>query len=235
MGHIGTDEANRMIYVSDHGKQRIFAYSLDSVLANPSYMPEVKIKMNEKLFPSKYHYINDTLSIGLIIEPIGKADFKQTVAKWNMNSGEINPMKYEHPDIEKKRVSFAVSPENGIYVECYSYHDLMTICSLDSDLKYNIYGPDWNNRETKKVHHYGEVVFCNDRIIAAYSGGNNLSEEYHPTRFLVFDINGDYIKTLETGYKISDYGYDKENNRIIMNLNEAEIQFAYLDLNGLVE
>jgi len=39
---------------------------------------------------------------------------------------------------------------------------------------------------------------------------------------------------LEIGYKISDYCYDKTNNRIIMNLNDAEIQFAYLDLNGLI-
>jgi hypothetical protein len=234
MGYLATDEVNRKFYVNDHGKQRIFSYDLDSVLANPLYnMPEVKMKMNEKLFPDTYHYFNDTLSIGLIIEPIGVGDFAQFVGKWNMNTGEIRPMKYKHPEIKKKRITFAVSMEHGIYVECYHRQDLITICSLDGDLKHNIYGPNWQS--SGNIHYYGNVVFCKDKIVVAYSGGGWLSDEYPPTKFLIFDINGDYIKTLETGYKISDYCYDKENNRIIMNFDDADIQFAYLELDGLIE
>jgi hypothetical protein len=238
IGYLATDEVNRKFYVNDHGKQRIFSYDLDSVLVNPLYTPEIKMKMNEKLFPDNYHYFNDTLSMGLIIEPIGVGDFAQFIGKWNMNTGEIRPMKYKHPDIKKKRITFAISVERNIYVECYAFYDLMTIGSLDGggDLKYNIYGPKWSSRQSEKsIHHYGKVEFCKDKILAAYSGGDNLTDEYYPTRFLVFDINGDYIKTLETGYKISDYCYDKKSNRIIMNLNDADIQFAYLELDGLIE
>jgi len=50
---------------------------------------------------------------------------------------------------------------------------------------------------------------------------------------LVFDLHGDYLKTLDVGYKIVDFCYDDDNNRIIMNLND-EIQFAYLSLEGLI-
>jgi hypothetical protein len=235
MGHIEPDEVHRVFYVSDHGKQTIFSYNLDSVLTNQPYMPKVKMKMNKTLFPDRYQYINDTLSVGLIIKPIGTSDFAQSVAKWNMNTGKINPMKYEHPDIEKKRISFAVSMENGIYVECYSNHDLMTICSLNGDLKYNLYGPNWSNQKTSKIQYYGKVEFCNNKILASYSGGNRLSDDYFPTKFLVFDINGDYLQTLETRYRICDYCYDKGNNRIIMNLDDAEIQFAYLSLDELIK
>jgi len=39
---------------------------------------------------------------------------------------------------------------------------------------------------------------------------------------------------LEAGYSIADFIYDKDNNRIIMQLNDAYIQFAYLDLDGLL-
>ncbi|GBU08815.1 hypothetical protein AwDysgo_21460 [Bacteroidales bacterium] len=232
MGHIEANESQRIFYVSDHGKQIIVPYNLDSVLQNPSYMPQLKIKMNKSQFPDKYQYINDTLSIGLIIQAIGNADYKPTVARWNMNTGEITPMKYEHPDVKKKRISFAASMENSIYVECYTYQDLMTICSLDGNLKYNIYGKNWNNRGANQVHYYGKVIFCNNKIFAAYSGESRSREEYYPTQLLVFDINGDYLQTLETGYKISDYCYDKENNRIILNLDD-QIQFAYLQLDGL--
>lgn len=240
MGHVGIDESRRLFYVSDHGKQRIFSYNLDSVLANPFYMPTVKMKMSESQFPSRYEYINDTLCLGLIITPIGNSDFKPSVAKWNMNTGEIKLMKYEHPKIEKKRVTFAVSMEHGIYIECYEYYDLLTICDLDGNLKYNIYGPNWDDRKSNKITYYGFAAFCNDKILVSYSGDDTFSmdenggiKSIQPTKFLVFDLSGNYVRTIETGHHVSRFCYDKENNRIIMNLDD-EIQFAYLDLSGVV-
>lgn len=232
LGHIGVNETDRIFYVTDPGKLKIFSYNLDSVLRDPLYMPEVKMNINEKLIPNKYQYINDTLCLGVIIEPIGNADFKPSVGKWNMATGKIELMTYEHPEIEKKRIDFSASLENSIYVESYIYHDLLTICSLNGDLKYNIYGPNWDNKKSNRIHHFGEVVFCNDKIIAAYSGGANSTDEYFPTKFIVFDLTGNYIKTLNVGRMIYHFCFDKENNRIIMNLND-EMEFAYLDLDSL--
>ena len=234
MGHLATDEANRMFYVSDHGKQVILTYHLDSILNNQEYMPKIKMKMNKAIFPNDYLYVNDTLCIGSIIEPIGDSDFKQSIAKWNMNTGEIKPMKYTNPKIEKKRINFTVSIENDIYVECYSNYDLMTICNMNGDLKYNIYGPAWTTRERKLKHYYDGVVFCNNKILASFSGGDHYNDEYYPTKFLVYDIDGNYKKTIDIGYKIIRFCFDKENNRIIMNLN-SEMQFAYLELNGFID
>jgi hypothetical protein len=109
----------------------------------------------------------------------------------------------------------------------------MSICTLNGELKCNIYGDRWDSRTSNKIHHYGFVVFCKDKIIASYSGGNNFSDEYYPTKFLVFDLNGNYIQTIETEYRIIDFFYDKENNRLIMSLDD-EMQLAFLDLNGLI-
>ena len=236
MGHLETDEASNRFYVSDHGKQVILSYHLDSVLANPDYMPDIKMTMREGIFPAKYQYINDTLCFGLIIEPIGQSDFKQSVGKWNMNTGEIKLMEYSHPKIEKKRISFAVSMENGIYVECYDLHDLMTICDLNGGLLYNIYGPNWTPVEEKnRKRYFGNAIICNNTILAAYSGGEFYTDDRLPTKFMFFDINGDYKKTIETGYKILRFCFDKENNRLILNLDDVDIQFAYLDLTGLID
>lgn len=239
MGHIGIDEEKNRFFVSDHGKQKIFYYDLDSILENPDYEPKEKIKLNGSLFPDRYQYINDTLSISLIIEPTGNSGYNQSVAKWNMNTGDITSMKYKHPDIIQKRISIAANSENNRYVECYSFYDLMTICDLDGNLKYNIYGPNWNTNKTKK-HYYDKACFCKNNILALYSGENNLIKDEgkgiksnHPTKFIVFDINGDYIQTLETGYQIIDFCYDKDNNRILMVLDD-EIQFAYLNLNNII-
>lgn len=239
MGYIGVNEEKNSFYVSDHGKQKIFYYDLDSVFTNPDYEPKEKIKMNGNSFPDKYQYINDTLSISLIIEPTGSSGYNQSVAKWNMNTGNITPMKYKHPDIVQKRINITANQKKNCYVECYSFYDLMTICDFDGNLKYNIYGPSWSTSKTRKQY-YGKVIFCKDDIFALYSGENSLSKNKdlhiksnHPTKFIIFDQNGNYIQTLETEYQIIDFCYDQDNNRIIMVLDD-DIQFAYLDLNNII-
>lgn len=234
LGRISVDDIHRKFYVNDHGKRIIYNYDLDSVLVNSSYMPDVKMKMNEALFPDEYQYINDTLCIGRMVVPIGKSDFEHVVARWNMITGKIEPMEYKHPKIKKKRIIFSASTDHDIYAECYSYHDLMTICSLNGKLKYNIYGQNWDDKKSNKTFHYGSVAFCNDKIFASYAGKDNFSNDYLPTKFFVFDTTGNYLYTLEIGYSIVNFCFDKENNRIIMNLDE-EMQFAYLDLDGIIE
>lgn len=111
----------------------------------------------------------------------------------------------------------------------------MTICSLAGDLRYNIYGKEYNTKVSDEKFYYGGIAFCGDRIIASYSGQNTFSQNKvnYPTQLLVFDLNGDYLRTLETGYEIADFCCDIDNRRVILVVNE-EIQFAYLDLDGLI-
>jgi len=232
MGHLAVNEADGKFYVTDHSKLNIFSFDIDSVLADTAYMPSIKLKLNKNIFPDRYLYINDTLCIGRRIEIIDK-DFKQSVAKWNIQTGEITPMKYTHPNIKNKRSLVTASEKHGKYVEVYELYDLITICNLEGDLEYNIYGPSWDKRRVRTKHYYGPVRFCNDKIVAAYSGGNYRTDEYYPTKLIIFDLNGDYLKTLDVEYKINDFCFDKENSRIIMSLNDV-IQFAYLDLDGLI-
>ncbi len=42
LGHIAEDKRSRKFYVSDHGKHKIFSYDLDSVIADPAYIPVEK-------------------------------------------------------------------------------------------------------------------------------------------------------------------------------------------------
>ena len=135
-------------------------------------------------------------------------------------------------DIQKKRITFAASEKAGIYVECYTRHDLMTICSLDGELLYNIYGPDWDGGNGNKLQSFGTVMIGNDKIFVSYCGEDYARDSF-PTKILVFDLEGNYLKTLETGYKISDCCYDSFNNRIILSLNDV-VQFAYLDIDGII-
>jgi len=209
LGNIGVDEARGKFYVSDHGKMKIFSYDMDSVLKCTSYSPRIKSDMNMTRFPDKYQYISDTMSVALMIEPTSVSTFNMAVSKWNLKDGTFSSMPYQHPKITKKRISFAASMEHNLYVECYNYYDLMTICSLDGSLKCNVYGPQWSAKESNKIHCYGDVIFCGDKIVAAYSGKKNFSDDYYPTQLLVFDLEGNYLKTMDVGYRIVSLCYDK--------------------------
>ena len=235
IGHLAIDETNHNFYITDHGKLKIFSYNIDSILANPIYKPIEKAKITNTAFPNRYYYVNDTLSIGTIIKPTGVSGYNQVIGKWNMQTGDIKEMKYTHPDIEKKRVNIAVSPQNQIYAEAYYHHDLITICDFNGNLLYNIYGPQWDNQKTNRKLYYSNIIFCGDYLVGTFSfGKDNFAKKItYPTTLLVFNKNGDYIKTLEVGYIISDLCYDKYNMRIIMSFYDY-IQFGYLDLDGII-
>ena len=241
-GDIGVNEADRIFYVTDHGKQRIFRFDLDSVLADPHYYPKESRKMDRTQFPSEYLYINDTLSFGLFILPVSNSDYIPAVGKWNIQTDEVILLnKHDHPEIERKRVCFAASIEHNIFVEGYMHHDLMTICDLNGNLKYYVYGRKWDNAKQNKFDFYHDIAFCKDKIVILYSDGESgfIEDENfgiisnYPSKFIIFNINGDYFQTLETGYKIHGFCFDKDNNRIIMVLDD-DIQFAYLNLDGII-
>lgn len=126
----------------------------------------------------------------------------------------------------------AASEEDSIYVTTSSRYDLMTICNLDGSLKYNIYGPDWDEEITNICHYNVEVCIGGSKIYALYEG-----EDYRaglaPSKIIVFDLNGNYIKTLETEQRICDMCYDKEKHRLFF-FTDSDIQFGYLDLEGII-
>lgn len=232
IGHIGVNSKKEEIYVSDHGKLKIFQYPIDSIIINPLYKPQIKKEINNTQFPSDYEFINDTLIFARMIEPTGNVGYNEFLAKWNIETGDVNKIKYSNPKVKKKRISIAVSMENEILVECYHNHDLITILDLNGNLRRNIYGENWNSGDSDKIHHFGKVIFIGNNIVASYSGGNWLTDEYYSKDLLVFDLNGDYIKTLKIGYRISDFCYDNKNNNIIFNFEDV-IQFGYLNLDGI--
>lgn len=234
MGVIVPDEVHHRFFVPDYGKLKVLSYSVDSILKNPFYRPEVKGDMKELQFPDRFVYVNDTFCIARSIMVGESKYFQQSLVRWNMLTGEMKLLVEGHPKIERKRSQFAVSLELNLIVDCYAHHDLMTIYDLDGNLKYNIYGPDWDDKTSNDMVYYDAVVICKDKIVAAYAGGRNWSDEGFPNCFQVYDFDGNYIKTLNIGRKICNFCYDQELNRLIMVLDN-EIQFAYLNLDGLIE
>lgn len=238
MGSIIPDEKNNSFYVFDHGHQLLYNYPMDSVLSNPDYQPGEKADIEASEFPFQMQYVNDTLSYALYMHILNPGDYTPMVGKWNMQTGKTNFMGYAgHPEITRKRVSFAASVDNNLYAEVYWYHDLITLCTLEGKLKYTLYGAKWDNRKSNHDGYYSHAVFCKDKLIADYLGGSRFTENEqksnYPTRLIVFDLKGNYLTTLETGYSILSFCYDDNNNRLIFALDD-EIQFGYLDLKNII-
>lgn len=233
-GRITIDDKNDRLFLIDHGKSKIFSYRIDSVVRNPDFMPDIVSLMDNKDFPVESYYLNDTLSLSLIMQPTGNSGFNAYIAKWNMNTGEITPMNYSNSRVSPKRVALAVSSEKKIYVEGYNHYDLLTLCDFDGNLIKNVYGPNWEENPKESIRHFGGLSFYGDYLIASYSGNPSKSEKRFPTKFLVFDLQGNYVNTFQIGYDILDFCCDYDNKRILMKLNDDK-QFAFLELDDLLK
>ena len=233
LGTVAWNEGDYDLYVTDHGQRRILRYNLDSLLTDSLYSPTIKLRFGDgnATFPNDYYYINDTLSFGLFIIPMASSSYKWTGGKWNMKTGAMQLIDYVHPADDKKRSSFTFSLQHNTLVECNQRYDLMSLYNLNGELLCNVYGPSWDKKGDRKAHFKNATVY-KDKIIVSYIGedwrNNNGARMLH-----VFDIGGDYLKTLDVGYKINYLCCDEKNGRLIMNL-DAEIQFGYLDLDKII-
>lgn len=231
VGDLISDEKHGKFYLIDQGKRKLLSFDIDSLISNPDYNFTIKTNLLYDC-PVEVEYIDDNFSIVL------HADFNENTGGGYLNAGfwDITTNKfiksYENPLVKRRMYQLAASEEDSIYVTTSSRYDLMTICNLDGSLKYNIYGPDWDEEITNICHYNVEVCIGGSKIYALYEG-----EDYRaglaPSKIIVFDLNGNYIKTLETEQRICDMCYDKEKHRLFF-FTDSDIQFGYLDLEGII-
>lgn len=238
IGGICGDLTGKYFYVSDHGKQKIFAYDMEQVLSDTLYQPEIWQRMSGREFPGRYEMLDDSTALAVLIRPTGNVGFKQAIAFWHLQSGTFEDQSYDQPEVKRKRVSVSVSLVDSFYVEAYDYHDLLTLHDLLGNLKCNIYGPEWNKDESQSCY-FGKVVVAEGIIVCSYVGGDRFihrgSQQVSnlPVRFLIFNKEGDYMRTVDVGYRISDFCYDSRHKRLIIAFDD-EIQFGYLDFKDLL-
>lgn len=231
LGNVFVNGDGNKLYVTDFGHMCIYGYDTDSLIADSDYMPITKYRIDKSLFPIDYVYVSDTLCYGTFIQSMENKTVKRTTGKWNMQTGEVKLMEYEHPDVNNKQTNIAYSRLHDTLVEGHGCADLISIFDGNLNLKYNVYGSDWDDGDGSKLNYYPLVAY-KDYIIAAYSG-SSYDDYILPTKLHVFKMNGDYVKTLETGLKIHFMSADEDNNRLFLSLDE-EMQFGYLDLKGIL-
>ena len=223
-------------YLFDHGQFKIMAFNVDSVLSDPDYHPWRKQKIDGRRFPDRYRWINDTLGYGRLIniyEDNGHFYHTQSLAKYNLNSGELTPL--EDPERHPKAHSlFDVSGADNLLVEVFNTNDLIIFFDLEGSVLHRIYGPEWRKgREDKRqeTSYFTTVRIAKPYIYAVYAEKDYMTD-YYGDRIEVYDFNGKYIRTLDFGISIADFVVDSENNRMFLSF-DGDILFGSLDLNSL--
>ena len=233
------DRGKRVFWQLDVGKKVLHKFPLDSVLSDEMYLPGTSVKLADTLLLVYYCFLNDSIAIGKAIEPFTGSPFvTMAMTKFNINTGEIMRFGYENPNVKGKFTNsyFDLSVDNGIYVNCYLLKDLVTICDLNGNLKNNIYGPGWDEPEKDDNGYYYDVVIYNKKIFASYLGSRgsvvegNTERGVYPSSIIIFDLDGSYKKTIETGSEICSFCIDEKNNRIIAYFNDREEPLGYFDI-----
>ncbi|MBQ6745570.1 MAG: 6-bladed beta-propeller [Bacteroidaceae bacterium] len=229
---VAYDNDRDCLQVVDYGSKNIYNFVVDSVKMNPDYLPTVKQKLRNDIIPYEYHFLNDTLSYGAFISLNASRSSSMRIGKWNLLTGEMQLHNHEHPATANNVVVYDYSSKHDLIVECSNKYDLINIFDGQLNLKSRIYGPEWEENGDDRQH-FLSVVFYKNWIIAAYSG-KRASEDRMPTICYVFDLKGNYVKTLDIGYKIWRMSVDENLSRLYFSFQDA-FQFGYLDLKGLLD
>ena len=230
LGTMSWNKFTKELLVFDSGKLLLYSYNIDSILNEVDYNPTIKMELDTLQFPNDYNFINDSIAYGAFIAVDGINKFHKLTGYINVNTGKIEIFKYKHPEIKRTLFGTAVYPEGNIFAEIHGQRDLISIFDLDGNLIHNIYGPQWSKDD---LCCYWGGLFTKDYLIAAYEG--NIYEEHKfPTKLFVFNHNGDYLATLETGYRIYRFCYDSKHNRIIFCFDDT-IQLGYLNLDEVLK
>ena len=233
------DRGKRVFWQLDVGKKVLHKFPIDSVLSDKMYKPTFSVKLIDTLLLVYYSFLNDSIALGKAIEPFSGSPFPtMAMTKFNINTGEIRRFGYENSKVEGRftNSNFALSVENGIYVNCYGDKDLMTICDLNGNLKYNVYGPGWDDPEKDENAYFEEVIIYDKKIFAAYQGScriiveGNIQRGAYPKSIIVFGLDGSYQQTIETGSEIFSFCIDEKNNRIIAYFNDREEPLGYFNI-----
>lgn len=237
-GRIGIDHENKVLWVSDHGKQVMWKFPLDSILRNNLFKPTEKLDLLNKLFIERFGFLNDSIAIGKAVHVLNTDKYEMVTAKLHLNTNKTEIFGYEHPAAVGKKSNslFALSLNNNFYVNCYSNCDLMTICDLSGNPLCNVVGPDGlENKNFKNAYFFG-VDILKSNIVASYIGDvSYYYDEFKrikgnlPSKFLIFDKAGNYKSTIETGSKFTYFCVDEANSRIIAYFDGRENPLAYFN------
>ena len=223
-------DKNEFYIMADNLK--FFKINIDSVLRDKDYQPERLFDWGDKaqkIFPNDCTLIDDSTAIVSVIEPTGNSGFDQSVGKFHLKSGKIDKFDYVHPLASHRRSTVTASAAQRVCFEFYRNRDLLTMYDFDGKVLCNITGPQWTGKDdSNELSYFSEAVVAQNHVIVSYSGEDYMTSMTN--KFLVYDTQGNYVKTLDlNGHSIQRICYDPSNNRLIFASDDYTLAYLPLD------
>lgn len=229
-GGLFYDSKNGIIYGLDLSKWQIAGFNLREAIADSTYKAFVKIRMTNhrgRPFNTPF-YVNDTTIFCSVFVP------DETGMKLGSHVGRFNLITGETSLLDSivasgyPTANIAVAPlENRIF-EIGHTHDRIRIYDFKGNLEKTIYGPDFIEKHDGRTYYFASSTIAGDKLLVVYSGEDLLNKNRNH-EIIVMDLDGNYIKTLDVGARISSIVYHPKTDRVYVS-EDDEPQFGYFNL-----
>ncbi len=235
-GEIGVTPKENEFWVPDLAKVKIFKFNMDSVFLDKNYLPGISKPFSYDFFLSRFKFISEDRAIGTGVEVLTPNTFRTSLGSWNLTSGEVIKIGYEHPKLKNERTNayYDYSFQHNIMALSYVNHDIITVFDNQGDIKFNILGPNEFDNQNRKLEFFGQIHIGNQYIFTRYLGDkgvvldDNLTHKsVQASKFLMFDLEGNLFKILETGHEIRYFAVDEEGKRIFSYFMDRENPIGY--------
>ncbi len=223
---VNADSGDALMF--DYGQNRIVTFNVDSVITDSKYGIQTLRSLEMSGFPDSYVYVNDSTGYGRLIIPDGKNSYRQTICRYNAITGEIKKFGTCKAIGEGNRSSVSVSPDGKMIVETCRTQDLIVMYDSDGNPIKEIRGDAFEPVADKTMSFYTGAVVTNRHILVSYAG-KKVNEGFYGDHILVFDLEGNYLKTLNLGITIRKMAYSPSSDNLYISSPDS-IQFGVLPL-----
>lgn len=230
-GALGVDASTGNAMMFDYGQNRIVTFNVDSVLSDGGQGIRTMRRLDMSGFPDSYVYVNDSTGYGRLVVPDGNNSYSQTVCRYDAATGDIRKFSTSEAVGEGNRSSVSVSPDGKTIVEACRTQDLIVVYDAEGNPVMEIKGDAYEPEADKSMSFFTGSAVTGSHILAAYSG-RKAKDGFYGDRILVFDLDGNYVKTLNLGIEIRKMAYSPTTDNLYVSTPDS-IQFGILPLDRL--
>ena len=238
-GEVAVTPNGKEFWMPDFEKLKLFKFDIDSVLMDDEYLPTVSKPFAYDFFLSRMKFISDSVALGTGLEVLSPSTFRTSLGRWNINAGTIEKFGDEHPQLINERTNafFDYSYKHNLMALAHINHDILAIYNADGSIKFHLLGEKEFENDNRKLKFFGEVHIGDEWIVTSYLGSEGfiLEENQQPksvgkSKLLLFDLEGNLSKVIETGSEIRYFAVDDENKRVLCYFLDREVPLGYFSL-----
>jgi hypothetical protein len=235
-GEIAITPDENVFWMPDFAKIQMFRFHVDSALMDENYLPQVSLSFPNDFFLARLKFVSEELAVGSGVEVLSPSTFRTSLGKWEFLSGKVEKFGDEHPRLKNERTNayFDYSYDHQLMALSYADYDVLSVFDAQGNAKFNLIGEKEFDNENRNLKFFGQVQFTKDYIFSSYLGDHHTLFDANgnpipvmPSKLLMFDLEGNLMKILETGHDIRFFAVDGVQNRVICYFYDREIPIGY--------